>query len=63
MRLTKEEPFKLNKEQNTDLKKVAHSFVYYSFGVSPLIHIALLAFGFPLTTCHILYSILELYSK
>ena len=55
VRLTKEEPFKLNKKQNADLKKVrTFTFVCYSFGVSPVMHIALLAFGFPLMTCHIL---------
>ena len=45
-------PFKLNKEQ----KVRTFTFVYYSFGVSPFMHIASLAFGFPLATCQILYS-------
>ena len=50
VRLTKEEPFKLNnKEQNTDFEKGSyiHICLLYSFGVSPVMHIALLAFGFP----------------
>ena len=37
VRLTKEEPFKLNKEQNTDLKKGTH------------IHLFTIALGFPLS--------------